>query len=227
MSIIAAAAASLFRFLQGAPMTETPATADAVPDPSSPIMPTVGRVVLYTPYHVDAARSAKGQPYPADITHVFGKNCVNLCVKDDGSWPLAADDLKPTSVTYDANGGARTWRWMDFQMGQAQKTDELTPKVAMETCLKLQQAQDEIRQSIAEMQEDPPEGQPTVGDRLAKLEEFAGNVSGTLKDTAREVQEAAKIINERAANAGVPGEVLARIGALESHLETTTAFKRS
>lgn len=55
--------------------------------------PTVGRIVHY---HVD--ESKKEQPYPAVITHVWGDECVNLAVLDDGSFPLSNTDKNPTSV---------------------------------------------------------------------------------------------------------------------------------
>ncbi|MGE3175849.1 MAG: hypothetical protein AB7O32_00150 [Vicinamibacterales bacterium] len=69
-------------------------------------LPTVGRVVHYTP--VDGA-TRKGQPYAAVITHVWGPDCVNLSVQPDGSFPLI--DPTPTSVVKGDPGTPRTWCW--------------------------------------------------------------------------------------------------------------------
>lgn len=96
------------------------------PSPTeSPIMPTVGRIVLFTQEGTDN----KGQPYPAVVTHVWGQNCVNLGVCDDGSYPFRSPDKFPTSVMFNADGAPGTWNWMPYQRGQAAKTDELTPRV--------------------------------------------------------------------------------------------------
>lgn len=69
--------------------------------------PSVGRIVHYTPPEEEV--SPKGQAYPAIITHVFGDTCVNLHVFGDGSF--GSPNHLPTSVSFDADGGVRTWRW--------------------------------------------------------------------------------------------------------------------
>lgn len=79
--------------------------------------PSVGRIVLYCPLESqmapeDKARP-KGQPYPALVTHVFGENCVNLDIANDGSFPLRSP-LCMTSVMLDPSDGdctPGTWRW--------------------------------------------------------------------------------------------------------------------
>lgn len=71
--------------------------------------PSVGRIVHYTPPQQDGVHSGKGQAYPATITHVWGDACVNLSVHNDGSFPLKAEELTPTSVSF--GEGPRTWSW--------------------------------------------------------------------------------------------------------------------
>lgn len=93
----------------------------------STITPTVGRVVWYYPETLDRVdeRSGKGSPYPAIITHVWGNEVVNLQVLNDGSYPLKADALNPTSVGMNdgVNLSGRSWSWMPFQKGQAPASD--------------------------------------------------------------------------------------------------------
>ncbi len=95
-----------------------------------PITPTVGRVVHYWPSE-QAIRDRKAQPYAAIITHVWGDDCVNLSVLQDGSYPT--NDTTPTSVSRIDTGVSATcqcWAWMPFQQGQAAKTEDATGKLA-------------------------------------------------------------------------------------------------
>lgn len=71
------------------------------------------------------------QPWPAIIVAVHDDRTVNLAICDPhGRWltapgektPLLQDDDKPPE-------GGNFCQWMDFQKGQAQKTDTLTPQV--------------------------------------------------------------------------------------------------
>lgn len=93
----------------------------------STITPTVGRVVWYYPETLDRVEPShdKGSPYPAIITHVWGDEVVNLHVMNDGSYPLRADGLYPTSVGMNdgVNLSGRSWSWMPFQKGQAPGAD--------------------------------------------------------------------------------------------------------
>ena len=71
-------------------------------------MPTVGRIVHYTP--MGAGKG--GQPYPAVITHVWTDTCVNLHVLADGSHELSQVDVLPASVTLATEPGQpRSWSW--------------------------------------------------------------------------------------------------------------------
>lgn len=72
--------------------------------------PSVGRIVHYRPAFDDKMNSeTKSQPYPAIITHVWGDECVNLSVFQDGSYPLAGSSLAQTSVS--KGEGDRSWSW--------------------------------------------------------------------------------------------------------------------
>lgn len=71
--------------------------------------PSVGRIVYYTPLNTGKERDRKGQPFPATITHVWGDDCVNLAVANDGSFNLREDERHPTSVMRGTGPG--TWSW--------------------------------------------------------------------------------------------------------------------
>lgn len=79
------------------------------PSPVEPL-PTVGRIVHYTPQADPRGERNKGQPYAAVITHVWGPEVVNLHVFNDGSFPLWDSDAnRPTSVQRGTGQG--TWSW--------------------------------------------------------------------------------------------------------------------
>ena len=86
------------------------------------IEPTVGRVVLYTPHEGEGANNG-GQPMAATIAYVWGERMVNLSVVDHNgnqfsatSIPLAQDDdIVAPGIC----------EWMDYQKGQAAKTESL------------------------------------------------------------------------------------------------------
>lgn len=59
--------------------------------------PTVGRVVHFFDSS-EASAAGKAQPWPATVTHVWGPECVNLSVHEDGSFPLVRP--RPTSVQF-------------------------------------------------------------------------------------------------------------------------------
>lgn len=88
----------------------------------SPVAPTPGRIVLVTV--ADSTR--RKITVPAIITHVHSALCISVVLfsafadagtGEDGSKPMQ-------EIEYDAEGDeASTWRWMDYQKGQAAKTD--------------------------------------------------------------------------------------------------------
>ena len=83
----------------------------------NPIPPSVGRIVLFEP-----ADQTKGQPHPAIITHVWTDDCVNLFVFPDAGHQIV--DTVHASVTYGQEAAPGTWRWMDYQLGQAERTKQ-------------------------------------------------------------------------------------------------------
>lgn len=117
---------------------------------NSKIVPTIGRIVLYTLTQDDADRINKrradsqdwmafhrknsngtmvhvgnyvtpGQQYPAMVVRTFGsfpESCVNLKVELDGS-----DTYWATSRV--VGEGRGFYQWMDYQKGQAAKTEAL------------------------------------------------------------------------------------------------------
>lgn len=86
--------------------SETDDAAEAAQDKvMTPVQrPTVGRIVHYTP----ADSQGKAQPFPAIITHVWGDECVNLNVFQDGSF-IAIHNSVPTSVMFGTGPGQWCW----------------------------------------------------------------------------------------------------------------------
>lgn len=64
--------------------------------------PAVGRVLHYHPSHDEITNEPqmanKGQPYPATITHVWGDDCVNVKLDQDGSFHVPSERQLKTSV---------------------------------------------------------------------------------------------------------------------------------
>lgn len=95
------------------------------------IKPTVGRVVLFTPLHVDKSfLGNRDQVCAAFITYVFSDRLVNVAAFDANGNPhgrtsvplLQDDDRKPEQGYFAA--------WMEYQKGQAAKTEALEQKIA-------------------------------------------------------------------------------------------------
>ena len=94
------------------------------------IEPTVGRVVLYNPDAVDNKQHVNynGQPMAATVAYVWNERMVNLSVVDhDGK------QFSLTSVPFAQDDDAVTpgmCEWMDYQKGQAAKTEDALKKLA-------------------------------------------------------------------------------------------------
>jgi hypothetical protein len=92
-----------------------------------PIKPTVGRTVLY----VLGEGSNLGQIRPAIIVRVWSDNCVQLQIFTDGENDQLPNVHWATSVLYNPDGFTmRTWHWMDYQLGQAAKTEKTLKDMA-------------------------------------------------------------------------------------------------
>lgn len=96
---------------------------------SNPIVPTVGRVVWFTPSHDSVRPRIAGLPLAAMIVGVWSDTCVNLAVFDANgdsfgqtSVPLIQDEtaIKPDGFYAE---------WMPYQKGQAAKTEALEQKL--------------------------------------------------------------------------------------------------
>lgn len=98
------------------------------------IKPTRGRIVLF--FTQDS--NGKGVTLPAIITHVHSDDCVSLVAFSAFSdiESLLPGGTRPvTSVLYDERQLLNTWRWGEFQMGQASRADDIQ-KFTEETFLK-------------------------------------------------------------------------------------------
>lgn len=96
------------------------------------IKPSVGRVVLFVPkatkYEFGFCFVA-GQEHAALVAAVHGDRCVNLAAFDANG-----KSYNFTSVTLQQPGddvpGGDYCKWMDYQVGQAAKTEQLEKKLA-------------------------------------------------------------------------------------------------
>jgi hypothetical protein len=84
---------------------------------SPPTSPTKGRVVLVEM----AVASDRAETLPAIVTHVHSPLCISVVVLSAFGEAVFPGGTRPmTSVTYDPSASkANTWRWMDYQLGQA------------------------------------------------------------------------------------------------------------
>lgn len=93
------------------------------------IKPTVGRVVLFTPASSDPLSRSADQRLAAIITYVWSDTMVNLAVFDANG-----NHHAKTSVYLVQDGSERPsgyfCEWMEYQKGQAAKTEALEEKLA-------------------------------------------------------------------------------------------------
>ena len=92
------------------------------------IKPTPGRVVHYYPSKSDNIPTNGDEPLAAHIACVWSDTCVNLMVIDANGIPhqvssalLLQDDNPAPDAGYA--------EWMEYQKGQAAKTDELEAEI--------------------------------------------------------------------------------------------------
>lgn len=89
--------------------------------------PTVGRIVEF----ILKDRYGQLQVRPAIIVRVWSDECVQLQVFTDGTndGPEYASGIYwATSVLRSEEKREHTWDWMEFQKGQAKKTEEVIDK---------------------------------------------------------------------------------------------------
>ena len=101
----------------------------------NPIIPTVGRVVYFTPAAVDAQSIIpdwQSGVCAALVTAVHNENCVNLTVFDaNGQHHARCSVCHVSTLPEVPEGGVQkydTWDWMPYQKGQAAKTEQLEAK---------------------------------------------------------------------------------------------------
>ena len=99
------------------------------------IKPSVGRVVLFVPgdsYGWQMGFSlSKGGTYAALVTAVHSDRMVNLSVFDANGKQFGRTSVTLCQPEDEAPPSGDYCRWMDYQVGQAAKTQELAEKVTM------------------------------------------------------------------------------------------------
>jgi hypothetical protein len=93
------------------------------------IKPTVGRVVLYKAHSNETYPGAGDGFQPAIVCKVWSDTCVNLAVFDANGNPSGRTSVLLVQPEAESPG-AGYCTWMPYQVGQAQKTEELEKKLA-------------------------------------------------------------------------------------------------
>lgn len=97
----------------------------------SPIVPTVGRVVLVRGSSVRVDEPLR--EFPALVTRVWNDNCINVHVFNE-----EAGGKVITSVTFDDDEesiGYAAWRWMPYQVQAAKERDPVSGEKAQQDVL--------------------------------------------------------------------------------------------
>ena len=129
------------------------------------IKPTVGRIVLFIPladkYDFGFCLQA-GKPHAAIVTAVHGDRMVNLSVFDANGeqFPKTSvalrqsEDAVPLSQDY--------CEWMDFQKGQAAKTEALEAQLTRLSRAEVGTARDRSAGALARLRTQAPGVKPTA-----------------------------------------------------------------
>ena len=127
--------------------------------PSTTIKPTVGRVLHYMTNDQDirSHHRLNGQPLMAFLTGVHSDTCVNLLVVGaDGSLhPREKVFLYQGNEDISVNGPFA--RWMDYQKGQAAKTEALEAKLS-EQKMPDEKRDEMLRQLQSQIDQAKPDG---------------------------------------------------------------------
>lgn len=87
------------------PAAPTPIERAAAAIQDAPV-PAIGKIVLYAPTAAEREGRGSADYYPAVITRVWSRDCVNLHVLADAGPAFAV-----TSIEYFMTPAERTWRW--------------------------------------------------------------------------------------------------------------------
>lgn len=93
------------------------------------ITPTVGRMLHYYPNGHEGFPCQVGRPLAATIAHVWSDTCVNLNVLDANGNPHGRTSVYLAQPEAEVPAGGYC-TWMPYQVGQAQKTEELERQLA-------------------------------------------------------------------------------------------------
>lgn len=90
----------------------------------SRIEPTVGRVVLYWPHRTDPlVKWTEGQPLAAHVAHLNVDGTINLMVIGMDGSSHGRKSVELVQHGYPNPDDRSFCRWMEFQIGQAAKTE--------------------------------------------------------------------------------------------------------
>lgn len=88
------------------------------------INPTPGRIVHYFPSAADGISSLNGHPLAAIVAGIHGDRLVNLAVLDSyGNWQQRS--AVPLVQPGDDRPNSSHASWMEYQLGQAAKAEQL------------------------------------------------------------------------------------------------------
>lgn len=85
---------------------------------SNPIMPSIGRIVLFSSVHQDGE-------LPAIVTKVHSQDCINVTVFPDGGIPFPMSSVQ-YAEDHAASGLSNSFHWMDYQLKVAAERDPVT-----------------------------------------------------------------------------------------------------
>lgn len=99
------------------------------------IKPVPGRMIHFYPAASSSFNEGReGQPLAAVVAHVNPDQTVNLCAFSVTGTPIAVQSVRVVQASDDfKDDGSQYARWMPYQVGQAQKTEELSAALSQAT----------------------------------------------------------------------------------------------